>query len=255
MRSPILVPMMCILAMCSGDPNRGHPLAGPGALTTAPKQDAGRSAHGANDSGPRTGTGAQTKTDPVAPACRTDGDCPPPGSSNVSSICLRFDDYYRCGPLEPAKVGASCVSDAECGGGNICRPAGAHAGAGASGTSNLVCIRAVACAADAECSAGQVCRTDPAVPTGWLDPTGLVCSTPCRTDVDCAPTEKCESGGHCRGRTCPECPSYFSCSSGSCVIPQCSTDKDCAGGYCVHSARTSTGTCAGSLGVCRPVCF
>jgi Cys-rich repeat protein len=107
----------------------------------------------------------------------------------------------------------------------------------------------VACTEDSQCSAGKVCRADPTVAAPRLGPSGLVCAAPCAGDLDCPPTDTCDSDGRCRARTCAECPSYFSCASGTCVIPSCLKDIDCPGGYCVHES------CAGSLGVCKPMCF
>jgi Cys-rich repeat protein len=107
----------------------------------------------------------------------------------------------------------------------------------------------VDCTEDSQCGAGKVCRADPTVPALRLGPSGLVCAAPCASDLDCPPTDTCDSGGHCRARTCAECPPYFSCASGTCVQPSCLKDVDCPGGYCVYER------CAGSLGVCKPICL
>ena len=106
------------------------------------------------------------------------------------------------------------------------------------------------CTDDSQCSSGQVCRKDFTTRV----PDDLICAPPCVTDLGCAPTDKCDNSGHCRARTCAECPSYYSCASGTCVIPSCSTDNDCPGGYCV-AMISGTGTCSGSLGSCRMMCF
>jgi len=103
----------------------------------------------------------------------------------------------------------------------------------------------VSCTADSQCYSGKLCREDPTVPTQLLGPSGLVCALPCQTDLDCTATHKCDGSGHCQARTCAECPSYFSCTGGTCVIPSCSTDSDCPGGFCVN------GNCSASLGVCQ----
>jgi Cys-rich repeat protein len=193
-----------------------------------------------------TATKPSSSTD-GATGCRTTADCPQPGPSNVSSACLMPNSAYRCGPVQPDRVGAACTEDGECGGGNICR--GTTVTDGGLGSSGFVCVRAAACTDDSQCAAGQVCRGNPTVPIGWISPSGLVCSAPCSTDLDCAPTDRCENGGHCRARTCAECPSYLSCTGGTCIVPSCLTDADCSGGYCVD------GSCAGSLGVCQLMCF
>jgi len=182
-----------------------------------------------------------------ATGCRTSADCPQPGASNVPWACSMPNGAYRCGPGQPDSVGAACTEDAECGGGNICR--GASVTDGGVGPSSLVCVRAVGCTDDLQCNPGQVCRGNPTVPIGWISPSGLVCSAPCLSDLDCAATDKCESGGHCQARTCADCPSYLSCTGGACIVPNCSSDKDCPGGYCVD------GSCAGSLGVCKLLCL
>ena len=179
----------------------------------------------------------------AAVRCRTDSDCRAPGS-DVPSTCVSDDRAWRCGPVE---VGMPCTQDADCPKSDTCRPAALPDGG--PGASRLVCVDAPVCTEDAQCREGEVCRRDPTVPTGWAGPTGLVCASPCVTDHDCFPTDKCESNGHCQARTCAECPSYLSCTSGTCVIPSCSTDTDCPGGYCV------AGGCSGSLGVCALVCF
>jgi hypothetical protein len=145
-----------------------------------------------------------------ARACRTSADCAPAGNGPWG--CIGPNEPVRCGPVLPGEHPADCRDDSQCG-------------------------------------REQVCRRDPAVPTGWLGASGLVCAAPCASDHDCAPTDACEDSGHCRTRTCDECPEYLSCASGACVIPNCSADRDCPGGYCVQ------GACAGALGTCTQLCF
>jgi len=182
-----------------------------------------------------------------ATVCRSTADCPKPGPSNVGWVCVSPSATYHCGPVLPANEGVACTENSQCGAGLVCRATPVSDGGFSS--SGLMCVPAVACTDDSPCGVGQVCREDLTVPLGLLGPTGLVCSPPCSSDLDCIGTNKCESGGHCQARTCAECPSYLSCTSGSCVVPSCSTDTDCSGGYCV------AGRCAGSLGVCRLFCL
>jgi hypothetical protein len=122
-------------------------------------------------------------------------------------------------------------------------------------TPSCACAQAYdECTTDSECDGASVCRENPSIPPNCLmmngrGDSGLVCTAPCTTDSQCAPMDKCEDAGHCLLRTCAECPSYFLCASGACVIPYCSTDTDCPGGYCVN------GRCAGLLGRCVHNCF
>lgn len=182
-----------------------------------------------------------------APLCHADSDCPVPGPSNVGWGCQFSYTMYRlrCGPVTPSRA---CSDDVECGTGNVCQGNAQVTDAGSDAESR-VCIRAISCAQDAECSDGRVCRSfESFVPTAEQAATELVCRAPCTTDPDCAPTDRCDSSGHCQPRTCAECPSYFSCATRACVVPNCSADKDCPGGFCVN------GVCAGALGVCYPRC-
>lgn len=177
--------------------------------------------------------------------CRTSADCPARASS-MMWVCLLPYGYYRCGPVLPSRDGVPCTDNSQCNPLQVCR---ASAGSdGSVDSSGLLCVPGVGCTDDSQCGGGEVCRADPTVSPGLPGPTGLVCSPPCSSDLDCVPTDKCESAGYCQARTCAECPSYFSCASGACTVPSCSTDADCPGGYCVG------GRCAGYLGVCRWVC-
>lgn len=147
--------------------------------------------------------------------CRSESDCMqsengPNGFEQWT--CVGPDEPFRCGPVYPEEV-------------------------------------PVTCGVDSECDPHKVCRADPTIPPGWLGSSGMACLAPCSTDAECPATAECESGGHCKARTCPECPSYFSCTGGTCVIPQCTTDAECHGGYCVK------GSCAGKLGACQVLCF
>ncbi len=100
------------------------------------------------------------------------------------------------------------------------------------------------CTDDSGCTSGQVCNTN-ADGQGYVSTT---CTAPCTGDSACGPTFTCGSGGHCQPRTCAQCPSYYSCSTGVCLIPACSHDSDCTGGYCVN------GVCGPALGMCEGIC-
>lgn len=183
------------------------------------------------------------------PLCHSPSDCPRPGPSNVWWTCLDAYANYRarCGPIPPG--GEPCTEDRDCGGGAICDGNPGVAG-GVSDAGGPVCVQATACTQDAECTEGRVCRSSDSFQSSLEQAQNdVVCRAPCTTDPDCAPTDRCDSGGHCQPLTCAECPSYFSCATGTCVTPSCSTDKDCPGGYCVN------GVCAASLGICRLACF
>ena len=163
--------------------------------------------------------------------CRVDSDC------TQYENCLSPNQLYHCGPIS---VGMACTDNLQCNG-LVCsvNPAASDAG--------HVCAQAVTCTTDSECEGGQVCRKDPKIE--WLEPDTLVCSEPCKTNRDCVETDICDDTGHCQARTCGECPSYFSCTSGSCVIPNCASDAQCPAGHCVM------GRCAGTLGTCQMLCF
>ena len=159
-------------------------------------------------------------------------------------VCLL---NYRAG-CGPASSGRPCSDDVECGIGNVCQTSADVTDAG-SGAGSRICTWATYCAQDADCGDGRVCRSfAPFVPAAEQTAAGWVCRAPCTTDPDCAPTDKCDGAGHCQPRTCAECPSYYSCVTGTCVVTSCSADKDCPGGFCVN------GVCDGALGICQPIC-
>ena len=167
------------------------------------------------------------------------------------------------GGMEGGRDGAGDAGPASDSGAIACRSSSDCSGQNASGWGDhcsgpyegyilCLCEPEPICTTDSECDGGSVCREDPSVNPECLmreGDSGLVCTTPCTSDSQCAPTDTCEDGGHCLPRTCGQCPSYFSCASGACVIPNCSTDADCPGGYCVN------GSCAGMLGVCTGNCI
>jgi hypothetical protein len=188
-------------------------------------------------------TDAATTTDSATTGCRSSADCTQ--GTNGASVCIAPQQPWFCGPVE--QVGASCTSDTQCGGGSVCREILAPDGGVDSG--GKVCSDA-SCTDDSQCPSGQVCRKDFTTRV----PDELICAPPCVTGLGCAPTDTCDNSGHCRARTCAECPSYYSCASGTCVIPSCSTDNDCPGGYCV-AMFSGTGSCSGTLGSCRMICF
>jgi hypothetical protein len=169
------------------------------------------------DSGTLDASSAGSLMGDAAAACHSTSDCPGPDC---------FNEGYSCQGPYPT-------------------------------TWSCVCQERVPCMMDSDCDGGSVCRQDPTVFNSCVQGSlqdggnfydGLVCASPCTSDSQCAPTHKCEDAGHCVPRTCAECPSYYSCSSGTCVIPDCTTDTDCPGGYCVN------GRCGAVLGFCHRNC-
>jgi hypothetical protein len=162
------------------------------------------------DASPEASSEGSPTGDAASVGCRSNADCPDSGN---------YENSYSCfGPYQ----------DLGC----ICSPV-------------------ATCAKDSDCDGGTVCREDPSVAPACLRgavDSGLVCTLACKNDGECALLDRCEDDGHCVARTCAQCPSYFSCASGSCVIPTCSHDSDCPGGYCV------IGTCSGVLGTCKHNC-
>jgi len=147
-------------------------------------------------------TDAATTPDSATPGCRSRADCAQ--GTNGASVCSAPQQPWFCGPVE--QVGASCISDAQCGSGSVCREALVSDGGVEPG--GKVCTDA-SCTDDSQCPSGQVCRKDFTTRV----PDDLICAPPCVTDLGCAPTDKCDNSGHCRARTCAECPSYYSCAS------------------------------------------
>jgi hypothetical protein len=153
---------------------------------------------------------------------------------------------WACGPFDPMSVGIPCSADSQCAWGLVC---GQDASAPAGGNTHFACRAPVVCTNDSQCGPTQVCREVPNGPTWSPWSMERWCSTLCASDLDCLPMHKCDGTGHCQPRTCTQCPSYFSCTGGTCSVPTCTKDTDCPGGYCVG------GYCAGSLGTCIPFCF
>jgi hypothetical protein len=179
----------------------------------------------------------------VTVACSTQSKTLGPGECRVPSDCAQNEDcflpnnFHHCGPVV---IRLACTDNSSCSG-SVCRanPEASDAG--------RACAQAVTCTTDSECEGGQVCRTDPTIIVKESE--APVCTEACKTNRDCAVTDACDDTGHCRARTCSECPSYFSCASESCAIRNCATDAECSGGYCVN------GSCAGALGTCQMLCF
>jgi hypothetical protein len=158
-------------------------------------------------------------------ACRSETDCP----KNLPDC---HDDYTTGGPH---LYGTGCTHDGRCPGGLICVLADAGARFGT--------CEAVTCTDDSQCSSGLVCGRDERLPDASPGDSGI-CLPSCAGNPLCPATETCDEGGHCRPRTCAECPSYFSCQNGTCKIPNCAKDQECPGGYCVN------GQCGEKLGMC-----
>jgi hypothetical protein len=217
------------------------PVTPDGGATETESGAAGAQGGGGSDGNVEIGDGGGSPTE-----CRSYSDCPLPGPSNIHWVCIGPYVSAGCGGYDPSTQGTACTTDSQCRG-LVCRedPTSRDGGGGPTG---LVCTAPVLCTDDSQCGDKQVCREDPNK-AGWSPLiTDLLCSAPCATDLDCSPTHKCDGGGHCRARTCAECPMYFSCATGTCIIPSCSKDIDCPGGYCVN------GSCAGSLGACQQHC-
>ena len=169
--------------------------------------------------------------------CRVDSDCSQLGSY------YGWGDWTCYGPGQQhcgkPTLGHACRDNSWCSG-SVCTQGSSGPDAG------HVCTTPVNCTYDNECEGGFVCRKDPRI--AWTN-NDKFCSEPCKTEGDCLVTDTCDKTGHCRERSCAECPSYFSCIAGSCVIPTCVSDGDCPGGYCV------AGMCAGTFGACSILCF
>lgn len=183
----------------------------------SPALQSGSNAHGelqSNGEGTDSEDGQMPRT-VVDAGCRSRFDCLPAANGPNGFVdweCVGPIDPVRCGPVDPR-------------------------------------ARTVGCDGDSSCKTGHVCRRDPTVPQGWASSSGLVCASPCGSDRDCAPTDECESGGHCAARRCSNCPSFLSCTNGICTNLSCSTDLDCPGGHCVNES------CSAGLGVCRVACL
>ena len=96
------------------------------------------------------------------------------------------------------------------------------------------------------CPQGEVCSTGSGAQT---EDGGLACRPPCGSNDDCNYWEACDtSTGLCGPLSCDKCPSYLSCTTGSCAPKACNTDSQCPGGFCVDN------TCFATLGSCEGEC-
>jgi hypothetical protein len=176
---------------------------------------------------------SKTNADGGPQSCRAHSECP-------GQLHSCFGVYGVCGPF---RGGLACTTDSACSRGTSCSEPG-DAGI------TMVCGAAATCTDDAQCDGGRVCSKDGRPP--FNDPVNAAdtfCLFRCASDNDCAPTDKCDTVGHCRARTCAECPSYFACTTGTCEIPTCAADADCPGGHCVNQR------CQPTLGTCGELCL
>ena len=166
------------------------------------------------------------------------------GAASLAMACHGNDSANAAPDAALGADGASCHSDNDCDVPNHFYCLGPYNYY----TGGCLCENAPTCTQDAQCDAGAVCRNVTSGAGNCHGYESLLCAAPCTSDGDCAPTDSCTADGHCAPRTCAECPSYFSCSTGACTDPTCSSDTDCLGGYCV------LGSCAVSLGACTVPC-
>ena len=100
------------------------------------------------------------------------------------SVCNAFQ-YGYCGVTDQALCMSGCVTDADCGSGQICLCGDAASPTGGS-------CQGSACTSDAACQPGQLCASYSSGCGG-----GYACQTPqdtCQVRTDCAASEVCQPG-------------------------------------------------------------
>jgi hypothetical protein len=148
-----------------------------------------------------------------------------------------------------------CTTDADCTGGDICRPL--------SGNSGAVCAAATACNDPYDCAIGSdltwQCSNHQCIPpacTKDSDCRGYVCNdslcaTSCTSSAQCAPNYAC-AGGTCQVAPCTTdsaCGAYR-CQKSSCAV-SCSSDADCTAGNLCNSGQCAPRSCTtGKAGQC-----
>lgn len=103
------------------------------------------------------------------------------------------------------------------------------------------------CMSDADCGMGEIC--DPA-PCSCQSGSGtaMTCQAGCSTGTPCSEVETCGADNRCHARPCDaSCTGNYTCAASGdfCARKPCTTDGDCAApGYCIN------GTCSIYVGQC-----